>query len=124
MALGPIIGAVGYIAMLLVGKDVSYWTLLPGVLIFGLGLSITVAPLTSAILGSIDERHAGIGSAINNAVSRIAGLLAVAAIGPLIGASLDLAGFHRSVVVIATLLLAGGIISAIGIQNKHSRHTA
>lgn len=117
MSLGPIIGALGFIAMLAVDSSVSYWTLLPGVLIFGLGLSITVAPLTSAILGSIDERQAGIGSAINNAVARIAGLLAIAAIGPIVGASLDLDGFYRSALVTAGLLIAGGIISAVGIKN-------
>ena len=117
MALGPIIGALGFIAMLAVDSSVSYWTLLPGIMIFGLGLSMTVAPLTSAILGSIDERQAGIGSAINNAVARIAGLLAIAAIGPIVGASLDLNGFHRSALVTAGLLITGGIISAVGIKN-------
>ena len=117
MALGPIIGALGFIAMLAVDSSVSYWTLLPSILIFGLGLSMTVAPLTSAILGSIDERQAGIGSAINNAVARIAGLLAIAAIGPIVGASLDLDGFYRSALVTAGLLIAGGIISAVGIKN-------
>lgn len=117
MSLGPIIGALGFIAMLAVDSSVSYWTLLPGVLIFGLGLSITVAPLTSAILGSIDERQAGIGSAVNNAVARIAGLIAIAAIGPIVGASLDLNGFHRSALVTAGLLIVGGVISAVGIKN-------
>ena len=117
MAIGPIIGALGFISMLGIDESVSYWMLLPGVLIFGLGLSITVAPLTAAILGSIDERQAGIGSAVNNAVARIAGLLAIAAIGPIIGASLDVDGFHRAVTLTAGLLIAGGIISAIGIRN-------
>jgi hypothetical protein len=59
---------------------------LPGILVFGLGLASTVSPLTAAILGDIDQRHAGIGSAINNAIARVAGLLAVAAIGALIAA--------------------------------------
>lgn len=119
MALGPAVGALGFIAMLVVGPDVSYLALLPGILIFGLGLSITVAPLTAAILGSIAEEQAGIGSAINNAVARIAGLLAIAAIGPIIGAELDLNGFHRAVLVTASLLLIGALVSAFGIQNRH-----
>ena len=120
MALGPIIGALGFLAMLWVDSSVSYWALLPGIIVFGVGLSITVAPLTSAILGAIDDAQAGIGSAINNAVARIAGLLAIAAIGPIIGAQLDLDGFYRAVMVTAGLLLAGGIVSAIGIVNAQS----
>ena len=120
MAVGPILGAIGFLAMLWVDSSVSYWALLPGIVIFGVGLSITVAPLTSAILGAIDDAQAGIGSAINNAVARIAGLLAIAAIGPIIGAQLDLDGFYRAVMVTAGLLLAGGIVSAIGIVNAQS----
>ena len=123
MALGPILGAIGFLAMLWVDSSVSYWALLPGIVIFGVGLSITVAPLTSAILGAIDDAQAGIGSAINNAVARIAGLLAIAAIGPIIGAQLDLDGFYRAVMVTAGLLLAGGIVSAIGIVNAQSTDT-
>jgi len=117
MTLGPVLGALGFLAMLWVDSNVSYWALLPGILLFGVGLSITVAPLTSAILGSIDSRQAGIGSAVNNALARIAGLLAIAAIGTIVGESLDLNGFYRGAIVTAILLFAGGIISAIGIQN-------
>jgi len=121
MTLGPIVGALGFLAMLWVDATVSYWALLPGILLFGIGLSITVAPLTSAILGAIDDRQAGIGSAVNNAVARIAGLLAIAAIGTIVGETLDLDGFYRGVIVTAALLLAGGIISAIGIQNPKTK---
>jgi hypothetical protein len=58
--------------------------LLPGVIVFGLGLALTVAPLTAAVLRDVDERHAGVASAVNNAVARIAGLVAVAAVGTLV----------------------------------------
>lgn len=117
MAVGPLVAAVGFLLMLGVGHQIDYWSqLLPGILLFGLGLSITVAPLTSAILGAIDTRQAGIASAINNAVSRIAGLLAIAALALITGPSLDLAGFHRGVVAIAVLLAVGGVVSAIGIR--------
>ncbi len=85
MTVGPITAAAGFALMTRLTAHASYVTqLLPGLLVFGLGLSATVAPLTAAILGGIDQRHAGIGSAINNAISRIAGLLAVAAIGAVI----------------------------------------
>ena len=121
MALGPVICGSGLLLMLTVTQSVVYWAqLLPGVILFGLGLSITVAPLTSAILGSIESKRAGIGSAINNAVARIAGLIGIAAIGLVIGAVLDVKSFHRGILTVAVLLIAGGIISAIGIQNPSS----
>lgn len=117
---GPIIGGLGFLTMLWVDESVAYWTqLFPGVLLFALGLSITVAPLTSAVLGSIAASQAGIGSAVNNAVARIAGLVAIAGIGVITGTSLDVAGFHNGVIAMAVLLLAGGAISWFGIRNGH-----
>jgi EmrB/QacA subfamily drug resistance transporter len=118
MAAGPLIAAFGFLLLLRIDASVDYWTqVLPGIVVFGIGLSMTVAPLTSAILGDIDPKRAGIGSAINNAVSRIAGLIAVAAIGLVTGETLSLAGFHQGVILMVILLALGGIISAIGIQN-------
>jgi len=70
------------------------------------------------VLGSIDQRQAGIGSAVNNAIARIAGLIAIALIGIVTGASLDVDGFKRGILLTAGLLAIGGVISAIGIQNK------
>jgi EmrB/QacA subfamily drug resistance transporter len=85
MTFGPLLGAAGFLLMLRMHARAAYFTeVLPGILVFGLGLASTVSPLTAAILGDIDQRHAGIGSAINNAVARVAGLLAVAAIGALL----------------------------------------
>lgn len=118
MGFGPIIAATGFLFMLRANEPLHYWTqLFPGVLLFGFGLSVTVAPLTTAILGSIDSKHAGIGSAANNAVSRIAGLIAIASIGVATGPVLTLAGFKRGIVVMASLLVLGGLISIVGIQN-------
>jgi EmrB/QacA subfamily drug resistance transporter len=118
MGLGPIVAAAGFLSMLRVDASVQYWSqLFPGVLLFGLGLSMTVAPLTEAILGSIDGRHAGIGSAINNAIARIAGLIAIAAIGLITGTNLTVQSFHRGIIFMVLLLLVGGIVSAVGIQN-------
>ena len=100
------------------GAQPDYWTqILPGVILFGIGMTITVAPLTSAILGAIDERQAGIGSAINNAVSRVAGLVAIAFVGLIVGPQLGVEGFHRGVLVTAVLLVLGGVTSWIGIRN-------
>lgn len=120
MTVGPITAAAGFLLMLRVDTTVSYWTqILPGYLLFGLGLSMTVAPLTSAILGCISAKQAGIGSAVNNAISRIAGLVSVASIGLVTGpGALSLVGFHRALMFVSVLLIIGGIISAIGIQNN------
>ena len=67
--------------------------MLPGVALFSLGLAMTVAPLTAAVLAAVDERHAGIASGVNNAVARVAGLVAIAALGAIVAvqfsASLD-----------------------------------
>lgn len=88
MTLGPIVGGLGFLLMLRLQADVDYWTqLLPAILVFGLGLSMTVAPLTAAILGDVPQNEAGIASAINNAVARIAGLVAIAAVGALVAVS-------------------------------------
>jgi EmrB/QacA subfamily drug resistance transporter len=118
MAAGPIIAAIGTATFLHLNQHTSYWTgILPGVIIFGIGLSVTVAPLTAAILGAIDSRQAGIGSAVNNAVARIAGLIAIAVVGLLAGTTLGPDGFHKGIILTAILLLVGGIISAVGIEN-------
>lgn len=118
MGFGPIIGGVGYLLMLTTGEHVNYFTqVLPGILLFTIGLSATVSPLTAAILGSIPAERSGIGSAINNAVSRIAGLITTALVGVIVGEHLAPASFHRALVVTAVLLIAGGVISLIGIQN-------
>jgi len=122
MALGPVLAGVGYLLMLASEVPVNYWTqLMPGILFFAVGLSATVAPLTAALLGSVYEQQAGIGSAVNNAVSRVAGLLGIALVGLVLGGKLELAGFHRVLTVTAVLLILGGIVSAVGIQNPRNR---
>jgi EmrB/QacA subfamily drug resistance transporter len=122
MTVGPIVAGIGFILLLRINASVDYWTqVLPGILVFGLGLATTVAPLTSAVLGDIPPEHAGIGSAINNAVSRIAGLVAIASIGLVVGKQLTIAGLHKGIISMAILLLIGGFISFIGIQNTKSK---
>jgi MFS family permease len=121
MAAGPILAGTGFLLMLGAGSAVNYWTqLFPGVLLFGIGLSVTVAPLTSAILGSISSDQSGIGSAINNAVSRVAGLITIALTGLIVGETMNADGFHRGLIATAALLIAGGVVSAIGITNARA----
>jgi EmrB/QacA subfamily drug resistance transporter len=87
MSAGPIVGGLGLLAMLRIGPDADYLLdVLPGVLVFGLGLSATVAPLTATVLDSVEERRVGIASGVNNGVSRVAGLLAIAVLGAVISA--------------------------------------
>jgi len=118
MALGPVIAGIGFLLMLRVAIHVDYWTqLLPGVLVFAFGLSATVAPLTAAVLGDIDSRQAGIASAVNNAIARIAGLITVAMVGVIVGMRINLSGFHHIIIITAVLVIAGGVISALGIHN-------
>ncbi|WP_308291510.1 MFS transporter [Microbacterium sp. G2-8] len=119
MTVGPILMGIGSLLLLTVSDDFNYWwQVLPSMIVFGLGLTITVSPLTSTILGAIDPARSGIASAVNNAISRVAGLIAVAAIGTIVGGSLDLEGFHRACIVVAVLLAAGGIVSWLGIRTR------
>src|SRR3954452_7113324 len=84
----PIVAAAGLALLTRLDATPAYATdVLPAILVFGLGLSLTVAPLTATVLGGVSEEHAGIASAINNATARVGGLLAVAAIGALVAAS-------------------------------------
>jgi EmrB/QacA subfamily drug resistance transporter len=85
MCVGPIVGGIGLIMLTRVDAGASYvGDVLPGVIVFGLGLSATVAPLTATALNSVAENRVGVASGINNAVARVAGVLAIAVFGALI----------------------------------------
>ncbi|GGD62637.1 MFS transporter [Microbacterium murale] len=117
MTVGPLLMAAGALLLLTVSLEFSYWwQVLPSMILLGLGLSLTVAPLTSAVLGAIDESRSGIASAVNNAISRVAGLIVVAMLSTIVGGTLDLDGFHNAAWVTATLMALGGVISWIGIR--------
>jgi EmrB/QacA subfamily drug resistance transporter len=119
MAVGPVVAAAGYLWMTVAREPFNLWTqMLPGLVVFGVGLSITVSPLTAAILAAVDPAQSGIGSATNNAVSRIAGLIAVAFAGVIMGGTVDFGGFRQGALVTAALFAVAGVISAIGIRNE------
>ncbi len=118
MSVGPLIVAAGLALLTRVDAEAAYATdVLPAVVVFGLGLAVTVAPLTAAVLAAVDDDHVGVASGVNNAVARVAGLLAVAVLPAAVG--LDLAGgpdaitegFHRAMLVGAALSVAGGVVA-------------
>ncbi|BBX03054.1 MFS transporter [Mycolicibacterium moriokaense] len=119
MAVGPLIAAVGYLLMAGAAEPFDFWTqMLPGLVIFGLGLTVTVSPLTAAILAAVEPAQSGVGSAVNNALSRIAGLIAIAFTGVIIGGAVDFDGFRQAMLVTAVLFVLAGVISAVGIRNQ------
>lgn len=128
MGAGPLIAAGGILLLLRTGMHASYLRdLLPALLLFSVGLSITVAPLTAAVLADADETDAGIASAVNNAVARVAGLVGVSVIGVVVASRLtgdtfaanaqSVRAFHEAVVICAALVATGGIAGALGITN-------
>ena len=125
MTAGPLLAAVGFVMLSAVAPGTSYVTgVLPGVLVFGLGLAGTVAPLVGAVLMSVDERLAGTASGINNAVSRVAQLLAIALIplaaglgGVEVGSTAFADGYQRAMLITAALLALGGLTAALTVRD-------
>ncbi|GAB2649756.1 MFS transporter [Nocardia goodfellowii] len=121
MTLGPLLAAAGLILLLRIGPDTVYLTdVLPGVLVFGLGLAVLVAPLTGAVLGAVPASEAGVASGVNNAVARTAQLLAVAALPGLAGISGSLSdptefdrGFATAMWICVGLLVAGALLAGV-----------
>ena len=128
MGVGPLVAAAGLLLLLRTGIDTSYVAdLLPALLLFAVGLSMTVSPLVAAVLADADETDAGIASAINNAIARVAGLVGGSVVGVVVASTLvgdtfavndeSVRAFHEVVVICAALVAAGGIAGLIGISN-------
>lgn len=125
MTVGPIIAGCGLVLMTRIGAGSSYWTdVLPAVIVFGCGLTFTVAPLTATVLGAAPEQFAGVASAVNNDVARTAGLIAIAVLPPLAGiTNADFGnpvtfsdGFHSAMLIAGFLLMAGGVLAWLTIR--------
>jgi EmrB/QacA subfamily drug resistance transporter len=145
MCIGPIVAGIGLFLLLRVGADAEYPSeVLPGVLVFSLGLAATVAPLTATVLDSVEERHVGVASGANNGISRVAGLLAIAVLGAVISAKFGAAvggdagtnpltasepeasteAFHLGIAIAGALMIIGGIVAGLGIENPRRRTEA
>ncbi|QKE82940.1 MFS transporter [Arthrobacter sp. NEB 688] len=124
MTVGPLLCAAGSLLLLRVDASAGWLDVLPGMVVFALGLAGLVSPLTAAVLGSAPDRHAGVASGVNNAVARAGSLLAVAALPGLVGLAgedyLDpvamTAGYRAAMLWCAGLLVAGAVVSWVGLR--------
>jgi EmrB/QacA subfamily drug resistance transporter len=172
MSAGPLVGGIGLLGFARLDEHADYLTgVLPAGLVFGLGLAMTVAPLTATVLEAADRSYAGIASGVNNAVARVASLLAIAAVGAVVAAQLhagldgraavaardpaagaylrdarerpltlpdgaapgpvreavrdaDVEAFRTGLIVAGLLMIAGGLIAAVGIENPRRAEAA
>jgi EmrB/QacA subfamily drug resistance transporter len=121
MGVGPLVAAAALVGLMRLKPGFSYWVeLLPPLLLFSVGLSMIVAPLTATVLADVSERDAGIASGVNNAIARVAALLGIAIVGALVAGNsnkLDVSGYHTAMLVTAVLVALGGVIGLVGIRN-------
>jgi EmrB/QacA subfamily drug resistance transporter len=128
LTLGPVLAGVGLLALSRVDAG-SHWltAVFPGAVVFGLGLSLTVAPLTATVLAAVEDRHAGVASGVNNAVARVAGLVAVAVLPAVAGIGGDAAagdpeafsdGFQIALTVAAGMCVLGGALAWTLVRNE------
>jgi len=117
MTVGPVVAGTGVALLAPIGRGSAYATaLLPGIIVLGIGLASTVAPLTTAILAGAEEQHAGVAAGVNTAIARLAGLLAVALL-PLVAniSGTDAAslagGFPRAMWISAGVCIGGGLVA-------------
>jgi hypothetical protein len=133
LTVGPVLAAAGILLLRGIEPRASYWTdVLPGMALFGLGMTLVVAPLTASVLAAAADRFAGTASGVNNAASRIGGLLAVASLPLLVGlsgtgyarpAALTTA-YRAAMLWCAGLMLAGAVLAAVLVRRPHRERSA
>ena len=126
MTVGPVVMGAATLLLRRVDEGSGYWLdVFPGAALFGLGLSVMVAPLTATVLAAAPDEHAGIASGVNNAVARSGTLIAVAALPVAVGlgggeyddAAVFAPAYGSAMLVCAVLLVAGGLLSWLTIRN-------
>src|SRR5262249_24788752 len=122
MGLGPLVCAAAVVWLRRLSPGFDYWTeLFPPLILFAVGLSLIVAPLTSTVLADAGESDAGIASGVNNAVARVAGLLGIAVVGAAIASAsnrLDMHGYRLSMAITAGMIAARALIGLGGIRTR------
>lgn len=117
MTIGPIIAGIGIALLVNLRGGADYWTaIMPGIVLFGVGMGLTVSPLTNTIFSSVRPQHSGIASAVNNAVSRVSGLLIVALLG-LLGSG---NAYRFAAILCSSLAILAGVLSFFFIRNDSS----
>jgi len=104
LSIGPLVVAGGFLLVLRIGPHADYWTtVFPAILVIAIGMAGAVAPLTAAVLGSVDSRHTGSASGLNSAIARTGGMVATAVLGGVLGAAGPalIGGFHAAAIVCA-----------------------
>ena len=126
LTVGPLIVAMGMILARLIHENGSYWTgTFPTILVMALGMTIAVAPLTSSVLGSVEEQHVAMASGFNSAVARTGGLIATALLGSVLatqGTQL-FEGFHLAMIIsagVAALSAAVALVMLGAVKMKSS----
>jgi predicted MFS family arabinose efflux permease len=121
LGIGPIVTGIGFALMVRADPQASYWTgIFPGMAVIALGMAGAVAPLTTAVLSSVDGRHTGTASGFNSAVARTGGLIATALTGAVVaetGAGL-IDAFRAAAVVAAVLAVAAGIAAFVTLEKR------
>jgi predicted MFS family arabinose efflux permease len=121
LTIGPMVVAAGMLLGMLIQAEASYWTtVLPAMTVMALGMAIAVAPLTSAVLGSVKEKHVAMASGFNSAVARTGGLVATALLGVVLsrqGANL-IPGFHGAMVASAIVAAAASAIAWFSLRSS------
>ncbi len=127
LAIGPLVVALGFLLALRIDAGANYWTeVLPMILLIALGMSAAVAPLTTAVLSSVDGEHTGSASGLNSAVARTGGLVATALLGSVLAAEADrlLAAFHIAMLFCAAICIAASASAFALLDNKTNAHGA